>query len=138
MGSRQVWGAVGACRAVPALGQGPGPSLLQQPRAGEGSLQADMGNLVSAELLVLGAGTAWAAHSGVGRSRQALNDHREAPTSPEHGAPLGMNHQDLHSADISYWTSPSFELHPQTLLALGMVSGSHKGLNELPMWEELR
>lgn len=34
-------------------------------------------NLVSVELLVLGMGPAWAAHSGVSRSRKGLHDHRE-------------------------------------------------------------
>ena len=53
---------------------------------------------MSAELLVLGAGTAWAAHSGVGRSREALNDHREAPTSPVHGSLMGLLPFVMHTA----------------------------------------
>lgn len=75
---------------------GPAPSLLHQPRAGEGSLQGDKGNL--GKLVVLGAGTAWAAHSGVSGNKEALFDHREAPISPVHGSLMSLLPFVMHTA----------------------------------------
>lgn len=78
MGSKQDGGAARANIAVLSLRQGPDASLLQQLRVGQGSLQGEGQNLVSVELLVLGAGTAWA-HSGVRRNRETLNDCKVSP-----------------------------------------------------------
>lgn len=45
---------------------------------------------MSAELLMFGVSTARAAYSGVSKTREAVNDHGEAPSSPVHGSLLDL------------------------------------------------